>query len=108
MKRPRIEDTRTPEGHQSIGGRAVNVYKYSKLQDEYIDHLELLVKKCSINMDREKKVEVVNICIVNALRIDEEIKNVIEATSMGKLEKEAVLKSLLNLHGDVGLSLIHI
>tara|TARA_R110002020_G_scaffold49388_1_gene140518 strand:+ start:851 stop:1165 length:315 start_codon:yes stop_codon:yes gene_type:complete len=28
----------------------------------------------------------------------EEIKNIIEATSMGKLEKEAVLKSLLNLH----------
>ncbi len=28
----------------------------------------------------------------------EEIKNIIEATSMGKLEKEAVLNSLLNLH----------
>ena len=28
----------------------------------------------------------------------EEIKNIIESTSMGKLEKEAVLNSLLNLH----------
>ena len=30
--------------------------------------------------------------------MNEEIKNIIEATSMGKLEKEAVIKSLLNLH----------
>jgi predicted amidophosphoribosyltransferase len=30
--------------------------------------------------------------------MNEEIKNIIEATSMGKLEKEAVLNSLLNLH----------
>jgi hypothetical protein len=48
MKRPRIEDTRTPEGHQSIEGRAVNVYKYSKLQDEYIDYLEEQVKNYTI------------------------------------------------------------
>ena len=30
--------------------------------------------------------------------MNEEIKNIIQATSMGKLEKEAVLNSLLNLH----------
>lgn len=30
--------------------------------------------------------------------MEEEIKNIIEATSMGKLEKEAVLNSLLKLH----------
>jgi hypothetical protein len=30
--------------------------------------------------------------------MNEEIKNIIDATSMGKLEKEAVIKSLLNLH----------
>lgn len=30
--------------------------------------------------------------------MNEEIKNIINATSMGKLEKEVVLKSLLNLH----------
>lgn len=30
--------------------------------------------------------------------MNEEIKNIIESTSMGKLEKEAVLNSLLNLH----------
>jgi len=30
--------------------------------------------------------------------MNEEIKNIIEATSMGKLEKEAVIESLLNLH----------
>ena len=35
----------------------------------------------------------------------EEIKNIIEATSMGKLEKEAVLNSLLNLHSVSEISL---
>lgn len=30
--------------------------------------------------------------------MNDELKNIIEATSMGKLEKEAVIKSLLNLH----------
>ena len=35
---------------------------------------------------------------VNFEAMKEEIKNIIEATSMGKLEKEAVLNSLLNLH----------
>jgi hypothetical protein len=40
MKRPKLEDTKTPSGHQSIGGRSVNVYEYSKKQDEYIDYLE--------------------------------------------------------------------
>ena len=33
--------------------------------------------------------------------MNEEIKNIIEATSMGKLEKEAVIKSLLDLHNVV-------
>ena len=33
--------------------------------------------------------------------MDKEIKNIIEATSMGKLEKEAVIKSLLDLHNVV-------
>jgi hypothetical protein len=40
MKRPKLEDAKTPSGHQSIGGRSVNVYTYSKMQDEYIDYLE--------------------------------------------------------------------
>lgn len=48
MKRPKLEDTRTPKGHQSIGGNSVNVYQYSKLQDEYIDYLEEQVKNCNI------------------------------------------------------------
>ena len=48
MNRPKLEDTKTPKGHQSIGGNSVNVYQYSKLQDEYIDYLEQKVKKCSI------------------------------------------------------------
>lgn len=30
--------------------------------------------------------------------MNKEIKTIIEATSMGKLEKEAVIKSLLDLH----------
>jgi hypothetical protein len=36
--------------------------------------------------------------------MNEEIKNIIEATSMGKLEKQAVIKSLLDLHNVVGQS----
>jgi hypothetical protein len=40
MKRPKLEDTRITSGHQSIEGRSVSVYAYSKMQDEYIDHLE--------------------------------------------------------------------
>ena len=39
---------------------------------------------------------------VNFEAMNEEIKNIIEATSMGRLEKEAVIKSLLNLHGVSG------
>ena len=30
--------------------------------------------------------------------MEEDIKNIIEATSMGRLEKEVVIESLLNLH----------
>jgi len=36
--------------------------------------------------------------------MNKEIKNIIEATSMGKLEKESVLNELLNLHDVVGRS----
>jgi hypothetical protein len=35
---------------------------------------------------------------VNFEAMNEEIKNIVEATSMGKMEKEAVIKSLLDLH----------
>ena len=40
---------------------------------------------------------------VNFEAMNEEIKNIIEDTSMGKLEKEAVIKSLLDLHSVMDL-----
>lgn len=45
MKRPTIEDTRATEGAQSIGGKSICVYTYSKMQDEYIDYLEKKIKE---------------------------------------------------------------
>jgi tRNA(Ile2) C34 agmatinyltransferase TiaS len=48
MERPKIEDTRPSTIRQSVAGKSVNVYEYSKLQDEYIDYLEGLVKKCDL------------------------------------------------------------
>ena len=52
-------------------------------------------------MDREKKVEVVNICIVNALRIDEDHRMMILEKITQNLTAENRVKLLRLLH-DVG------
>jgi formylmethanofuran dehydrogenase subunit E len=54
-------------------------------------------------MDREKKVEVVNICIVNALRIDEDHRMMIIEKITQNLTAENRVKLLRLLH-DVGRS----
>ena len=54
-------------------------------------------------MDREKKVEVVNICIVNALRIDEEHRMMILEKLIQSVSDENKEK-ILRLLGDVGQS----
>ena len=52
-------------------------------------------------MDREKKVEVVNICIVNALRIDEDHRMMILEKLIQSVSDENKEKLLRLLH-DVG------
>jgi hypothetical protein len=54
IKRPQLEDTRIPTSHQSVGGRSVNIYAYSKLQDEYIDHLESRIKQLEDALNKIK------------------------------------------------------
>ena len=44
MKRPKLEDTRIKSG-MSIGGNSVSVYKYSKIQDKYINYLRRNIRK---------------------------------------------------------------
>ena len=59
MKRPKIEDTKIKSPSMSVSGRSVNVYEYSKMQDNYIDYLESKLKnnKDLVNEWSNKQIE---------------------------------------------------
>jgi hypothetical protein len=40
MKRPTIDDTISMSGQLTVNGNTVDIFKFSQLQDEYINHLE--------------------------------------------------------------------